>query len=81
MERGKLRDTLIIEALRDKFIERSPIERQCTRLERSGGNRPGCWHTGVDASSKPLAPATPSLRRPLPVEVTVEGLPKSRWSV
>jgi transposase len=33
---GKLGDTLIIEALCDKYIEHQPVERQCTRWHRAG---------------------------------------------
>jgi len=33
---GKLGDTLIVEALADKYIEHQPIERQCTRWARAG---------------------------------------------
>jgi transposase len=33
---GKLGDTLIVEALCDKYIEHQPIERQCTRWQRAG---------------------------------------------
>jgi transposase len=36
VERGKLGTTLIVEAMADKFIEHSPIERQSTRLLRGG---------------------------------------------
>ncbi len=36
VEGGKLADTLIVEALCDKYIEHQPIERQCTRFERAG---------------------------------------------
>jgi transposase len=36
VEKGKLGDTLIVEALADKYLEHSPIERQCTRLARAG---------------------------------------------
>jgi transposase len=36
VERGKLADTLIVEAVCDKFIEHQPIERQCTRFARAG---------------------------------------------
>jgi transposase len=36
VERGKLGDTLIVEATCDKYIEHQPIERQCTRFERDG---------------------------------------------
>jgi transposase len=30
VERGKLGNTLIVEAMADKFIEHSPIERKCS---------------------------------------------------
>lgn len=33
---GKLGDTLIVEALCDKYIEHQPVERQCLRFERAG---------------------------------------------
>lgn len=36
VEGGKLGDTLIVEALADKYIEHQPIERQCTHWQRSG---------------------------------------------
>jgi transposase len=36
VEGGKLGDTLIVEALCDKYIEHQPIERQCTRWQRAG---------------------------------------------
>jgi hypothetical protein len=36
VERGKLGDTLIVEAVCDKYIEHQPIERQCTRFARTG---------------------------------------------
>ena len=36
VERGKLSDTLIIEAVADKYLEHQPIERQCTRFARAG---------------------------------------------
>jgi transposase len=36
VERGKLGDTLIVEATCDKFLEHLPIERQCARFKRSG---------------------------------------------
>jgi transposase len=36
VERGKLGDTLIVEALADKYIEHQPIERQATRFARAG---------------------------------------------
>jgi transposase len=36
VERGKLGDTLIVEATADKFIEHQPVERQCLRFARTG---------------------------------------------
>jgi transposase len=36
VERGKLADALIVEAVCDKYIEHQPIERQCTRFARGG---------------------------------------------
>jgi transposase len=36
VERGKLGDTLIIEATCDKFLEHQPLERQCLRFARGG---------------------------------------------
>jgi transposase len=36
VERGKLADALIVEATCDKYLEHSPIERQCVRFARAG---------------------------------------------
>jgi transposase len=36
VERGKLGDTLIVEATCDKFIDHQPVERQCLRFARGG---------------------------------------------
>jgi transposase len=36
VERGKLGDTLIVEATCDKYLEHQPIERQCVRYARAG---------------------------------------------
>jgi transposase len=36
VERGKLGDTLIVEATCDKYLEHTPVERQCTRFAREG---------------------------------------------
>ncbi len=36
VERGKLGDTLLVEAVADKYLEHMPIERQCTRFARAG---------------------------------------------
>jgi transposase len=38
VERGKLGDALIVEAVCDKYIEHLPIERQCTRFARAGAD-------------------------------------------
>jgi transposase len=40
VERGKLGDTLIVEALADKYLEHIPVERQCTRFARAGVDVP-----------------------------------------
>ena len=40
VERGKLGDTLIVEAVSDKFIEHQPTERQSRRFARSGADIP-----------------------------------------
>jgi transposase len=36
VERGKLADQLIVEATCDKYLEHTPVERQCTRFARQG---------------------------------------------
>jgi transposase len=36
VERGKLGDTLIVEATADKYLEATPLERQCARFARLG---------------------------------------------
>jgi transposase len=36
VERGKLADALIVEAVCDKYLEHLPVERQCARFARSG---------------------------------------------
>jgi len=36
VERGKLADTLLVEALCDKYLKHLPVERQCTEFLRSG---------------------------------------------
>jgi transposase len=36
VERGKLADALIVEAVCDKYLEHQPVERQCTRFARAG---------------------------------------------
>ncbi len=40
VERGKLGDTLIVEAVADKFIEHQPTERQSRRFQRAGVDVP-----------------------------------------
>ena len=36
VERGKLADTVIVEATCDKYLEHAPVERQCARFARQG---------------------------------------------
>lgn len=36
VERGKLADALIVEAVCDKYLDHLPVERQCTRFARAG---------------------------------------------
>jgi transposase len=58
VERGKLGDTLIVEAVCDKFIEHQPIERQCTRFARAGVHiAPQTLGRSVAATIDLLAPA------------------------
>lgn len=57
VERGKLADTLIIEAVCDKFIEHLPIERQCARFARAGVDvAPQTLGRSVSAAIDLLAP-------------------------
>jgi transposase len=57
VERGKLGDTLIIEALADKFVEHQPIERQSTRYSRAGVDvAPQTLGRSVGAAIDLLAP-------------------------
>jgi transposase len=57
VERGKLGDTLIVEAVCDKYIEHQPIERQCTRFERMGVDvAPQTLGRSVNAAIDLLAP-------------------------
>lgn len=57
VEKGKLGTTLIVEAIADKYIEHSPIERQCTRFERQGVDvAPQTLGRGVTAGIDLLAP-------------------------
>jgi len=57
VERGKLADTLIVEAVCDKYIEHLPIERQCTRFTRAGVDvAPQTLGRSVSAALDLLAP-------------------------
>jgi hypothetical protein len=57
VERGKLSDTLIVEATCDKYIEHQPIERQCERSSRAGVDiAPQTLGRGVAAHLDLLAP-------------------------
>jgi transposase len=57
VERGKLGDTLIVEAVCDKYIEHLPVERQCSRWARSGVDvAPQTLGRSVGAALDLLAP-------------------------
>ena len=57
VERGKLGDTLLVEALADKYLEHQPIERQCARFGRMGVPiAPQTLARGVNAAIDLLAP-------------------------
>jgi transposase len=57
VERGKLADGLIVEAVCDKFLEHLPIERQCTRFARDGVEvAPQTLGRSVSAAIDLLAP-------------------------
>jgi transposase len=57
VDRGKLADTLIVEAVADKYIEHQPVERQCTRFARAGVSvAPQTLGRGVNAAIDLLAP-------------------------
>ena len=57
VERGKLGDTLIVEAVCDKYIEHFPIERQCSRWARGGVDvAPQTLGRSVGAALDLLAP-------------------------
>lgn len=57
VEKGKLGDTLLVEAVADKYIEHQPIERQCTRFARAGVPiAPQTLGRGVVAALELLAP-------------------------
>ncbi|HYX21517.1 MAG TPA: IS66 family transposase [Thermoanaerobaculia bacterium] len=57
VERGKLADALIVEAVCDKFIEHLPVERQCARFARAGVDvAPQTLGRSVSAAIDLLAP-------------------------
>ncbi|MGH8309573.1 MAG: IS66 family transposase [Steroidobacteraceae bacterium] len=57
VDRGKLGDTLIVEAVADKYVEHQPIERQCTRFARAGAPiAPQTLGRSVAAALELLAP-------------------------
>ena len=57
VEGGKLGDTLLVEALCDKYIEHQPIERQCTHWGRAGADiAPQTLGRGVAAAIDLLRP-------------------------
>lgn len=57
VERGKLGDALIIEATADKYLEHSPVERQCTRFFRMGVDvAPQTLGRGINAHIDLLEP-------------------------
>ena len=62
VERGKLGDTLIVEATCDKYLEHSPIERQCSRWARKGVEiAPQTLGRSVSAHLDLLAPIARSI--------------------
>jgi transposase len=65
VERGKLGDTLLVEAVADKFVEHQPTERQCRRFLRSGVDIP------PQTLGRGMA-AVIDLLAPLAVEITKE---------
>src|SRR5436305_723901 len=57
VERGKLGDTLLVEAVADKYLEHMPVERQCTRFARAGVDvAPQTLGRGVCATIDALEP-------------------------
>jgi transposase len=63
VERGKLGDTLIVEAVCDKFLEHLPIERQCARFARDGVDvAPQTLGRSVSAALDLLAPVAGLIR-------------------
>lgn len=63
VERGKLGDTLIVEALADKYVAHQPIERQCRRYHQSGVDlAPQTLGRSVAATIDLLAPIGRTIR-------------------
>jgi len=63
VERGKLADSLIVEAVCDKFIEHLPIERQCARFSRAGVDvAPQTLGRSVSTAVDLLAPVAKLIR-------------------
>lgn len=63
VERGKLADALIVEAVCDKFLEHLPIERQCARFARAGVDvAPQTLGRSVSAALDLLAPVAQAIR-------------------
>ena len=62
VERGKLGDTLLVEAVADKYLEHMPIERQCTRFARAGIDvAPQTLGRGVCAAIELLEPVAKAI--------------------
>lgn len=63
VERGKLGDTLIVEALADKYVEQQPTERQSRRFRRSGVDIcPNTLGRSMAAAIDLLAPIAAQIR-------------------
>jgi transposase len=80
VERGKLADSLLVEAVCDKFIEHLPIERQCARFARAGLDvAPQTLGRGVSAALDLLAPVARLIREqtrgPGPLGTDATGIP------
>lgn len=64
VERGKLGDTLIVEALADKYIDHQPIERQSRRYTRSGADiAPQTLGRSVAAAIDLLSPIAREIKK------------------
>jgi transposase len=82
VERGKLADGLLVEAVCDKYIEHQPIERQCTRFARAGADvAPQTLGRGIAAAIDLLAPVARLIeqqtRAPGILGTDATGLPRS----